>query len=72
MDKLSLGVVGTSRKPDEHRLPIHPGHLGRIDAELRRGMFLEHGYGQRFGVADEELAKDGGRVALARAAPGGV
>ena len=60
MDKLSLGVVGTSRKPDEHRLPIHPGHLGRIDAELRRRMFLEHGYGQRFGVSDEELAKQVG------------
>ena len=57
---LSLGVVGTSRKPDEHRLPIHPGHLARIDAELRRRMFLEHGYGQRFGVSDVELAKDVG------------
>ncbi len=56
MEPLSLGIVGTSRKPDEHRLPIHPGHLGRIDAELRRRIFLERGYGQRFGVSDALLA----------------
>jgi alanine dehydrogenase len=55
MEQLSLGVIGTSRKPDEYRLPIHPEHLGRIDAELRRRIFLEHGYGQRFGVSDVQL-----------------
>ncbi|HUO71135.1 MAG TPA: N(5)-(carboxyethyl)ornithine synthase [Solirubrobacteraceae bacterium] len=57
MEKLSLGVVGTSRKPDEHRLPIHPAHLGQIDPELRRRMFLEQNYGQRFGVSDDELGR---------------
>jgi alanine dehydrogenase len=57
MDGLSLGVVGTSRKPDERRLPIHPAHLGRIDAGLRRRMFLEHDYGRRFGVPDERLSE---------------
>jgi alanine dehydrogenase len=56
MQKLSLGVVGTSRKPDERRLPIHPGHLGRIDADLRRRMFFERGYAHSFGVSDERLA----------------
>jgi len=56
MQKLSLGVVGTSRKRDERRLAIHPGHLGRIDADLRRRIFLERGYGERFGVCDERLA----------------
>ncbi len=56
MPELSLGVVGTSRKPDEHRLAIHPGHLERIDASLRGRMFLEHGYAERFGVPDERLA----------------
>jgi alanine dehydrogenase len=53
MNGLSLGVVGTSRKPDERRLPIHPAHVGRIDAGLRRQMFFERGYGHRFGVPDE-------------------
>jgi alanine dehydrogenase len=56
MSELSLGVVGTSRKPDEHRVAIHPGHLELIAPELRRRIFLEHGYGQRFGVSDEQLA----------------
>ncbi len=53
---LSLGVVATSRKPDEHRVAIHPGHLERIAPDLRRRIFLEHGYGQPFGVTDDELA----------------
>jgi alanine dehydrogenase len=56
MPDLSVGIVGTSRKPDEHRLPIHPEHIGRIDVELRRRMFFERGYAHNFGVSDEELA----------------
>ncbi|MEJ7755219.1 MAG: hypothetical protein WKF83_01795 [Nocardioidaceae bacterium] len=28
----------------------------RIDADLRERIFLEHGYGERFGVSDEQLA----------------
>ena len=58
MQELSLGVVGTSRKPDEQRLPIHPAHIERIDAGLRRRMFFEHGYARSFGVADERLSED--------------
>jgi alanine dehydrogenase len=60
VEQLSLGVLATSRKPDEHRLAIHPEHLGRIDADLRRRIFLERGYGQRFGVSDDELAREVG------------
>jgi alanine dehydrogenase len=60
MQQLSLGVVGTSRKRDEYRLPIHPGQLGRIDADLRRRIFLERGYGLRFGVSDDRLAAEVG------------
>jgi alanine dehydrogenase len=56
MEQLTLGLVGTSRKPDEHRVPIHPAHLGRIDADLRRRIFLESGYGLHFGVSDADLA----------------
>ena len=52
---LRLGVMATSRKADERRLPIHPAHVERIDADLRASMFLERGYGARFGVADAEL-----------------
>lgn len=56
MNRLSLGVLGTSRKEHEYRLPIHPLHLDRVGADLRSRIFLEHGYGQRFGVPDEQLA----------------
>ena len=55
MDPLSLGLLATSRKADEHRLPIHPRHVERIAPELRRSIRLERGYGKRFGVSDAEL-----------------
>jgi alanine dehydrogenase len=54
--QLSLGVVATSRKPDERRQAIHPAHLERIDAGLRARMFLERGYGDRLGSSDDEIA----------------
>jgi alanine dehydrogenase len=54
-DLLRLGVMATSRKADERRLPIHPSHFERIDADLRANMILERGYGARFGIADAEL-----------------
>jgi alanine dehydrogenase len=53
---LTLGVVSSSRKPDERRLPLHPLHLERIAPELRQRMILEHGYGERFGFSDAQLA----------------
>jgi alanine dehydrogenase len=56
VDELTLGVIATSRKEHELRLPIHPRHFERIDADLRRRMFLERGYGERHGFADGELA----------------
>lgn len=51
-----LGVIGSSRKPDERRVPIHPAHFDRIDEALRSRIVVEHGYGERFGVSDEALA----------------
>jgi alanine dehydrogenase len=56
VDQLTLGVVGTSRKPNELRRAIHPAHFESIDPELRRRMFVERGYSAHFGVSDEELA----------------
>jgi alanine dehydrogenase len=60
MDHLTVGVLGTSRKENEFRLPIHPGHFAHIDAELRRSIFLEEGYGDHFGIGDEERGMFGG------------
>ena len=56
MERLSIGVIAGSRKPDEYRLPIHPRHLDRIDPAVRERIFLEAGYGERFGVANDWLA----------------
>jgi alanine dehydrogenase len=56
VDQLSLGVMSRSRKADEHRLAIHPLHVERIEAELRERLYLERGYGEHFGVPDEQLA----------------
>jgi len=56
VERLSIGVIAGSRKPDEYRLPIHPRHLDRIDPAVRERIFLEAGYGERFGVADDWLA----------------
>jgi alanine dehydrogenase len=53
--QLTLGVVATSRKPDERRQAIHPAHLGRIGADLRARMFFERGYGDALGSSDEEI-----------------
>lgn len=55
-DQLTLGVTARTRKENELRLPIHPRHFDRIDPELRRRIFVEHGYGERFGVSDDRLA----------------
>ncbi|HET8928026.1 MAG TPA: N(5)-(carboxyethyl)ornithine synthase [Microbacterium sp.] len=52
---LTLGVIGVSRKPDERRVPIHPDHFDRLPEDLRARVFVERAYGQRFGVADDEI-----------------
>ena len=54
--RLRLGVIGSSAKENERRLPLHPDHLGRIPPELRPLITLEHGYGEGFRRADSDLA----------------
>ncbi len=54
--QLKLGVMATSRKENERRLPIHPSHFERIDPDLQGRILLEHGYAERFGVPDADLA----------------
>ena len=56
MEQLTLGVLARSDKENERRLPIHPLHLERIDTDLLGRIYLEQGYGDRFGVTDEQLA----------------
>jgi len=44
--KLRLGVIGTSRKEDEKRVPIHPDHLSRLPEDVRKQLIFEKGYGK--------------------------
>ncbi|MDX2474650.1 MAG: N(5)-(carboxyethyl)ornithine synthase [Candidatus Krumholzibacteria bacterium] len=55
MSSLTFGVVGTSSKADERRLPIHPDHLERLPENIRRQLVFEKGYGEPFAVTDSEI-----------------
>lgn len=54
---LTLGIIGRSRKENEHRLPVHPDHFDQIPERLRGAIRFEKGYGLPFGVPDDELTR---------------
>ena len=58
-----LGVIGTSKKEDERRLPIHPDHLIRIPEHLRKQLIFEEGYGRSFNISDDEIKALSGGMA---------
>ena len=41
MEIQHLGVIGTSRKEDEKRVPIHPDHLSRLPKDIRKKLIFE-------------------------------
>ncbi|GAB5465258.1 MAG: N(5)-(carboxyethyl)ornithine synthase [Candidatus Kapaibacteriales bacterium] len=57
MNLLTVGVFGTSKKKEERRVPIHPEQIVSIDKDLRDLMYFEKGYGEPFGLSDEDLGK---------------
>jgi alanine dehydrogenase len=61
-----LGVVGTSSKKNEKRIPIHPDHLPRLPEDLRRLLIFEEGYGAALGISDDEIARQTGGIATRR------
>jgi len=62
---LTVGVIGKSSKENEKRVPIHPEHLKHIPKKLQKQITFEEGYGVRFGMDDNTLAKlTSGRVAF--------
>lgn len=63
MNKLTFGVIGTSRKEDEQRMPIHPEHMQRLPEHISCQLIFEEGYGKRFGITDSEIAVQSGGVA---------
>jgi len=62
MSKLTFGVIGTSKKEDEQRVPIHPDHLPRLPEEYRKQLVFERGYGEPFGISDADLAAQSGGI----------
>jgi N5-(carboxyethyl)ornithine synthase len=59
----TIGIIGTSRKPDERRLPIHPEHLPRLPEAVREQMVFESGYGAPLDILDDELGAQCGGIA---------
>ncbi len=62
MKKLILGVIGTSKKEDEKRVPIHPDHLARLPEDIRKQLVFEKGYGGPFGLEDDFFVSQAGGV----------
>ncbi|MFL1897457.1 N(5)-(carboxyethyl)ornithine synthase [Aquimarina sp. 2-A2] len=56
MALLKMGVIGTSKKQDERRVPIHPAHLNRLPEYIRKQLIFEKGYGAPFNIEDEEIS----------------
>ena len=63
MKTSTVGVIGTSKKQDERRFPIHPEYLARIPEVLRRRLIFEEGYGEAFGITDAEISAMTGGIA---------
>lgn len=63
INKFKIGVVGTSKKKNERRFPIHPEHLHRLPETIRNQMIFEEGYGEPFGIADSKIAAQVGGMA---------
>jgi N5-(carboxyethyl)ornithine synthase len=63
MALLKMGVIGTSKKKDERRVPIHPEHLKRLPEHIRRQLIFEKGYGAPFNIEDEEIGNLTGGIA---------
>ena len=49
MALLKMGVIGTSKKEDERRVPIHPEHLQRLPEHIRRQLIFERTEERRAG-----------------------
>lgn len=63
MSAMTLGIVGTSKKENEQRRPIHPEHLPRLPVHILRQLVFEEGYGAPFGIPDSDIAAQTGGIA---------
>jgi alanine dehydrogenase len=59
---MRIGIIGTSRKENERRVPIYPEHLPLYPETLRKKMIFEAGYGLNYGLEDEYFTSYGSAV----------
>ena len=57
---LAIGVLGTSLKENEFRIPIHPDQFSWIDKEIKKKLFFEKNYAKNFGINREKFEGFGG------------
>lgn len=62
MSYQKFGVVGTSQKENERRVPVHPDHLIRLPENVRRKLVFEKDYGAPFGWSDKKLSAQCGGI----------
>jgi alanine dehydrogenase len=60
---MRIGLVKTSLKENERRIPIYPEHLNRYPEALRKKMVFETDYGKSFGFRDEYFISIGTSIA---------
>lgn len=60
---LTLGLLAGSTMENERRLPLHPHHLDRIDADVRARMIVERDYAADFQLDPGYIESRVGRVA---------
>ena len=63
---MDIAVIGTSKKENEKRVPIHPRRISVIAEPLRKALYFERGYGEPFGVSNGEIEALTGRTLLSR------
>jgi len=54
--KMDIAVIGTSKKENEKRVPIHPDHISQISVNIRKHLFFEKGYGIPFDMEDDTIS----------------
>lgn len=54
---MKIGVIHTSYKENERRVPIYPEHLPYITPDLRKQLVFEKDYGAAYGYTDEYFIK---------------
>ncbi len=52
---MDIAVIGTSKKENEKRVPIHPEHIRQIPIKIREHLYFEKRYGEHFDMEDETI-----------------